>query len=146
METPTVKEVIAFINEGITVKKSQYSGPNKTERDVENVIAKQLRGHYGDVNIHQQYSVGGFLSLKCDIDLFDSQCCGIELKLAKQLLNKSSAKERLLGQALYYSKRCYQNRLIVLVVGTKKEYDTSLKEVQLFLQELGVFFVYKEVE
>ena len=141
---PSISEVLAYLSNCLTVKKTQYYG--KTERDVENVIAKQLREQYGEMNIHRQYSVGGFLGLKCDIDLFDSKCCGIELKLAKQLSASSSAKERLIGQAVYYSKRCYQNKLITLIVGTKKEYDTSLKEVRDFLDELGVYFIFKEVE
>lgn len=140
---PTIEEVQSFIEEGLVIKKNQFYG--KSEREIETIITKQLREQYGDVNIHRQYSVGGFLSLKCDIDLFDSKCCGIELKLAKKLSN-SGSKERLIGQAIYYSKRCYQNKLIVLVVGTKKEYDTSLKEVQQFLKELGVHFMYKEIE
>lgn len=143
-EIPTIEVVEIFIKQELQIKKTQYYG--KTEKEVENVIAKQLREKYGDTNVHRQYSVGGFLSLKCDIDLFDSRCCGIELKLAKQLADSSAGKERLIGQAVYYSRRCYENRLIVLVVGTKKEYDTSLKEVQEFLEELGVHFIFKEVE
>lgn len=142
-DIPSMEEVIGYINSKLQIKKFQYYG--KTETEVERIIAKQLRGHYGDNNVHQQYSVGGFLNLKCDIDLFDSKCCGIELKLASQL-KSSSAKERLIGQAVYYSKRCYQNRQIVLVVGTKKEYDTTIKEVQDFLEEFGVIFIYKEIE
>lgn len=141
---PTLSDVVLYIENNLIVKKTQYYG--KTEREVENVIAKQLREQYGEMNVHRQYSVGGFLGLKCDIDLFDSKCCGIELKLAKQLSDNSSAKERLIGQAIYYSKRCYQDKLIVLVVGTRKEYDTSLKEAQDFLDELGVYFIFKEVE
>lgn len=142
-DIPSVHEIIFYLKNQLQIKKTQYYG--KTEAEVEKVIAKQLREYYGEINVHQQYSVGGFLNLKCDIDLFDNRCCGIELKLAKQLEN-SSAKERLIGQAVYYSKRCYQNRLIVLIVGTKNEYDTTMKEVQDFLEEMGVFFIYKETE
>lgn len=140
---PTLEDVISFLEEGLVVKRSQYNRHN--ERSIEGIITDQLREQYGDINVHRQYNVGGFLSLKCDVDLFDSKCCGIELKLARQLTD-SSTKERLIGQAVYYSKRCYQNKLIVLVVGTKKEYDTSLKEVQMFLKDLGVCLLYKEVE
>lgn len=137
---PSVNEVVLFLRDILVVKKQQY----KTERAVETIVTNQLRETFGDVNVHRQYNVGGFLSLKCDIDLFDSKCCGIELKLAKQLIG-SYAKERLIGQAIYYSKRCYQEKLIILVIGSKKEYDTSLKEVQLFLQDLGIHFIYKEL-
>ncbi|MBR3714222.1 MAG: hypothetical protein IKQ30_01720 [Bacteroidales bacterium] len=140
---PTVRDIISFINDKLVVKKHQYYG--KCETDVENVIAKQLREEYGSTNIHRQYAVGGFLGLKCDLDLFDGKCCGIELKLAKQIVGNSSAYERLLGQALYYSKRCYKENLIVMVVGTAKEFVSTLKEVQSFLEDMGVRFVYKEV-
>ena len=140
---PTVNDVISFLNDKLMVKKHQYYG--KYETDVEYVIAKQLREEFGSTNIHRQYAVGGFLGLKCDLDLFDGKCCGVELKLAKQIIGNSTAYERLLGQAVYYSKRCYKNNLIVLVVGTAKEYVTTLKEVQAFLEDMGVRFVYKEV-
>lgn len=141
---PNTDDIAHFINEYLIVKKSQYYG--KEEKDVQNVIVKQLRNEFGVTNVHSQYNVGGFLGLKCDIDLFDSKCCGIELKLAKQIAgNKNSAYERLIGQVVYYSKRCYDDKLIVLVIGTSKEYDTTLKEVQNFIESLGVRFIFKEV-
>ena len=143
-EMPSINDVIYFLNEILVIKKTQYYG-DKTEKDVENVIARQLCEEYGPTNVHTQYSVGGFLGLKCDIDLFNSKCCGIELKLAKQIAGNSSAYERLIGQVVYYSKRCYKDRLIVLVVGTSKDYNTTLKEVQDFIEGLGVHFVFKEI-
>lgn len=143
-EMPSINDVIYFLKEILVIKKTQYYG-DKEEKDVENVIAKQLREEYGTTNVHTQYSVGGFLGLKCDIDLFNSRCCGIELKLAKQIKGNSSAYERLIGQIVYYSKRCYNDRLIVLVVGTAKDYDATLKEVQNFIESLGIHFVFKEI-
>ena len=83
--------------------------------------------------------------MKCDLDLFDSKCCGIELKLAKQILGNSSSYERMIGQTVYYSKRCYKDNLIVLVVGTPSEYTATLKEVQDIIESLGVRFVFKQV-
>ncbi|MBR4328058.1 MAG: hypothetical protein IKP73_21275 [Bacteroidales bacterium] len=140
---PTVNDVIDFINTKLVVKKHQYYG--KAESEVEYIIAKQLREEYDATNVHRQHSVGGFFGLKCDLDLFDSKCCGIELKLAKQISGNSSAYERLIGQAVYYSKRCYKDNLIVLVVGKDTEYGSSLKEVEGILEELGIHFVYKVV-
>ncbi len=139
---PSVEDVKNYIRRNVKVSKSQY----REEKTVENIIAKQLKEKYGATNVHQQYSVGGFLGLKCDIDLFDGKSCGIELKLAKQLSEGSAAaKERLIGQAVYYSRRCYKGKLIVLVVGTKSEYDSTIKEVRNFLEEFGVHFMYKEL-
>lgn len=139
--------VVCFLKEELTIKKSQYS--SKEEKDVEGTISRQLGEKYGSANVHRQYSVGGFSWMKCDIDLFDSKCCGIELKLAKQFKDNSraSAYERLIGQIVYYSKRCYRDRLIVLVVGYPKDYDAILQEVEKFVRELGlgVHFVFKEV-
>ncbi len=142
---PSIKDVIFFLEEILVIKKSQYYGSYKEEKDVENVIAKQLCGEYGMTNVHTQYSVGGLLGLKCDIDLFDSKCCGIELKLAKQIVGNSSAYERLIGQVVYYSKNRYKDRLIVLVVGTPNEKDPTLDEVQKIIESLGAHFVFKEV-
>ena len=139
---PDITEIKYFIKEHLVLKKSQYYG--KEERDVENTITKQLRDKFGDTNVHSQYSVGGFLALKCDIDLFDSSC-GIELKLAKQIKKKSNAYERLIGQVVYYSKRCYKDKLIIVVIGSSKDYDATLKEVKEFIESLGVHFIFKEV-
>jgi hypothetical protein len=99
-----VELVSEFLKNNVIVKKSQYT----EEKNVENIISKQLNAEFGKV--HQQYSIGGFLGLKCDIDLHDGKV-GIEVKLAK-LLTTSSI-ERLFGQSLYYSRRTYKQNLIV---------------------------------
>ena len=129
--------VIEYIKSSVIVKKSQYT----EERNVENIIAKQLNTEFGKV--HQQYSIGGFLGLKCDIDLHDGQV-GIEIKLAKLLT--TSAIERLFGQSLYYSRRTYKKNLIVMIVGTEKQYTRILDEVKDILSEIGVQFIYLEVK
>lgn len=131
-----VELVSDFIKNNLIVKKSQYT----EEKNVENVIAKQLNAEFGKV--HQQYSIGGFLGLKCDIDLHDGKV-GIEVKLAK-LLTTSSI-ERLFGQSLYYSRRTYKQNLIVLIVGTEKQYNRILDEVSDILNEIGVKFIYLQV-
>lgn len=140
---PSIDDIISFIHEKLVIKKHQYYG--KAEDEVEYYIAKQLREEYGNTNVHRQHSVGGYFGLKCDLDLFDSKCCGIELKLAKQILGNSSSYERMIGQAVYYSRRCYKDNLIVLIVGTPSEYTATLKEVQDIIESLGVRFVFKQV-
>ena len=106
-EMPSINDVIYFLNEILVINSTKDNSETKipTLNDA-NVIARQLCEEYGPTNVHTQYSVGGFLGLKCDIDLFNSKCCGIELKLAKQIAGNSSAYERLIGQVVYYSERC----------------------------------------
>jgi hypothetical protein len=124
--------------DNIVVKKAQYT----SEKNVQSIIAKQLEVQYKD-KIHREYGIGGFLHLKIDIDINDGQV-GIELKMAKEL--NSSNIERLLGQVLYYSKRKYKENLIVLIVGTEKEYDQTIRELKSIIIEQGVKFYYLNVK
>ena len=50
--------------------------------------------------VHSQYSVGGNLGLKVDVDVNES--VGIEIKLAKQIESSTANMMRLFGQAVYY--------------------------------------------
>lgn len=145
---PSVEDIINFIHEEIRAPRYAYYREDNPEKAMENALAKQFAEKYGKHNVTQQYSVGGFLSLKCDIDLFDRKCCGIELKLAKQLKNSATAMQRVIGQVVYYSRRCYQNSgLILLIVGTEKELDSKLNELRTFIEEFpNTYFVYKQVE
>lgn len=148
IEIPSVETIIQLIREEIRAPRYVYYKDDNPEKAMENVLAKQFAEKFGKHNVTQQYSVGGFLSLKCDIDLFDRKCCGIELKLAKQLKNSATAMQRVIGQIVYYSRRCYQeNGLILLVVGTEKELDSKLDELRKFVEEFpNVFFVYKQAQ
>lgn len=145
---PSVEDIINFIHEEIRAPRYAYYREDNPEKAMENALAKQFAEKYGKHNVTQQYSVGGFLSLKCDIDLFDRKCCGIELKLAKQLKNSATAMQRVIGQVVYYSRRCYQNSgLILLIVGPEKELDSKLNELRTFIEEFpNTYFVYKQVE
>ena len=131
-----VSTVINVIN-SMVVKKSLYT----SEKKVEDFICSELENAIGKA--HSQYNIGGYLGLRVDIDLGDGQV-GIELKLAKEL--NTANIERLFGQVVYYSKRVYKDKLIVVVVGTDKEYTQIVKEVEKFINELGVTFVYKQIQ
>ncbi len=131
-----VENVTYYIEKEVVVKKSQYT----TESNVERIIANQLEDRFGKV--HRQYSIGGYLGLKCDIDIHDGKV-GIEIKLANQLTTSNI--ERLFGQILYYSRRTYKQNLIVLVVGTEKEADRKVEEIADIINELGLKFIYLEV-
>ena len=133
-----VPDVLSKLKE-VELKKAQYT----TEKKVEDIIVTHLNDKIG--RAHAQYNIGGYLGLKVDIDLGDGQV-GIELKLAKELGDNASNIERLFGQVIYYSKRRYKDKLIVLVVGTEKEQTQVMKEIEKFVTELGVFFHYLTVK
>jgi hypothetical protein len=132
-----VSTVVNEIN-SMKIKKALYT----SEKKVEDYICSELNKATGKA--HSQYNIGGYLGLRVDIDLGDGQV-GIELKLAKELSAANNI-ERLFGQVIYYSKRVYKDKLIVVVVGTDKEYTQVVKEVEKFITELGVTFLYKQVE
>ena len=132
-----VETVVNEINT-MVIKKALYT----SEKKVEDFICAELSNTIG--RAHSQYNIGGYLGLRVDIDLGDGQV-GIELKLAKELSAANNI-ERLFGQVIYYSKRVYKDKLIVVVIGTDKEYTQIVKEVEKFINELGVKFVYKLIQ
>ena len=79
-----------------------------------------------------------------DVDMFNGTY-GIELKVAEQLIKSATNVERLLGQVIYYNKRRYHGNMIVLVVGKATEYNSAIKELVEFIEELGVHFIYKAI-
>lgn len=109
-----------------------------SEVDFEKFISDQLAQVYGKDQIHRQYSVGGFLALKTDIDIGNGQV-GIELKVADKLT--ASEMQRLVGQVLYYKKRFYNDNLLVLI-GSKTPINSTLKELKEFIEELEVTVVF----
>ncbi len=115
----------------------------RTEKTAENLILKKLREEFPETNFAQQYSVGGYLGLKVDIDV-DNGDIGIEIKLAKQLQNSAANIQRLFGQVVYYSEKKYDDALVVLIIGSKKlKEEPFMKELTEFLEEkLDVTVVY----
>ena len=125
--TITVSKVLEVLDD-LKISLSQYT----TEKNVENILAKYIDQYF---YVHRQYNIGGFLGLKIDLDI--NETVGIELKLAKELTTTNI--ERLLGQVIYYSKRKYGEKLIVLIVRTSKEVNTRIMdELEEIIQELGV--------
>ena len=133
------RQVSTVVNEikSMVIKKTTQVN----EKKVEDFICSELDKSIGKA--HSQYNIGGYLGLRVDIDLGDGQV-GIELKLAKEL--NTQGIERLFGQVIYYSKRVYKDKLIVVVVGSDKEYTQIVREVEKFINELGVTFLYKPIQ
>lgn len=114
----------------------------KTEKDAEEDISQYLLNYYRDVM--NQYSLGGMLGLKIDVDINDGKF-GIEIKLADSLLNKPSSSSeifRMIGQAVYYSKKRYGPNFILAIVGTKDDIDEPvLREAFSFLESINIRIV-----
>lgn len=119
-----------------------YSKNYPTEKECEETILKHLRNKSGYNNVHKQFSVGGNLALKIDLDI--DERIGVEIKLAEELMSATTS-QRLLGQVLYYSKRKYMFNLIVLVIGPNKmQNEPIIKELKTLIEEdLGLTFMYK---
>jgi hypothetical protein len=109
----------------------------RSEADVEEVVAGHLGPRFQAVC--QQYSVGGMLGLKIDLDIGDGKV-GVELKLAGAILENTNEFHRLIGQAIYYDYRRYHGNLIVCLAGRRGNDEDPLIQ-DLFLV-LGAYSIY----
>ncbi len=115
---PTKDNVIACLRE--------LRLPNRalrSEADVEEVVASYLAPRFQSVC--QQYSIGGMLGLKVDLDIGDGRV-GVELKLADSILGKTNEFHRLIGQAVYYDYRRYHGNLILCIAGRRGDDEDPL--------------------
>jgi len=126
---------VAQVLENILIPKSKL---NK-EADLEYFLGWELAHVFGKDNLSNQYSVGGFLALKTDLDVGNGKV-GIELKIADNL--SATDMQRLIGQALYYKKRFYKENLLVLIA-SKYSMPSHIKELSDFITELGIKVIYK---
>ena len=112
----------------------------KSERTVEGLVVDHLKKKYK--RVHSQYSVGGNLGLKVDVDVNES--VGIEIKLAKQIDSSTANMMRLFGQAVYYSRRKYgKENMLVLIVGNEKYKNSErFKELFKYLEKEDISYYY----
>ena len=109
------------------------------EKNVEKIIAQALEAVFPLVA--RQYNIGGYLGLKTDIDVGNGKV-GLEIKLVKALESAATI-QRLFGQAIYYHKRVYTGRLLIVVVGSEaQEKQPFLSEMREFIEEIGVKYLY----
>jgi hypothetical protein len=127
-------ENVITVLENLVVLKRRLS----SEADLERFIAVQLAYVFGKEKVSTQYSVGGFLALKTDIDIGNGQV-GIELKVADNL--GATDMQRLIGQVIYYRKRFYNNNLLVFIAG-RNSISSHLTELKGFIEELGIKVIY----
>lgn len=128
---PTIDNVIQNLQK-LRIEKRKI----RDEKDAEDRIGDYLALFYKDVM--SQFSIGGNLSLKIDLDINNSKV-GIEVKLSESLLNNTSEMFRLIGQAIFYKNRRYHDNLIITVVGNKDDLDEPvINETFAFLEEFGI--------
>lgn len=127
------ENVITILDNLIILKRRLTS-----EADLERYLANQLAFVFGKEKVSTQYSVGGFLALKTDIDIGNGQV-GIELKIADNL--SATDMQRLIGQVIYYKKRFYNNNLLVFIAG-RNSISSHFKELKDFIEELGIKVIY----
>ena len=109
-----------------------------SEADFEKFVTEQLADIFGKERVHRQYSVGGFLALKTDIDVGNGQV-GIELKIADNL--SATDMQRLIGQVVYYKRRFYNSNLLLFFV-SKSTINPTIKELKDFVEELGTTVIF----
>lgn len=131
--TISLENVISVLENLIVLKRRLGA-----ESDFEKFTADQLMYIFGKEKVARQYSVGGFLALKTDIDVGNGQV-GIELKIADHL--SATDMQRLIGQVLYYKKRFYNNNLLVFLA-SRSSISSHIKELKDFVEELGVKVIY----
>jgi hypothetical protein len=108
------------------------------EVDFEKFVTEQLAYIFGKEHVHRQYSIGGFLALKTDIDVGNGQV-GIELKIADNL--SATDMQRLIGQVVYYKRRFYNNNLLLFIV-SRSTINPTVKELKDFVEELGTTVIF----
>lgn len=113
----------------------------KTEAVFEKYVAEQLEIIFCKEHVQRQYSIGGILALKADIDIGNGQV-GIELKIAENLT--ASEMQRLVGQVVYYKEKFYKKNLLIYIV-SKSALHAKLNELKQFLEELGATVVFTTV-
>ncbi|HEX7413755.1 MAG TPA: hypothetical protein VF411_06875 [Bacteroidia bacterium] len=112
----------------------------KAELNLEVFLHDRLSIIFGKERVYRQYSVGGFLALKTDIDIGNGQV-GIELKIADHLT--ATEMQRMIGQVVYYKKRYYNNNLIVYIA-SKSSLTATIKELKEFMEELGTTVIFSQ--
>ena len=148
MEKISIESLIQYLKEDVVfspsiLRATEYANESKEKR-VQKSLFKQLVGNLEKTDIAIEYVIGGHWKMAIDVDLFNGTY-GIELKVAEQLIKSATNVERLLGQVVYYNNRRYHGNMIVMVVGKTSEYNSAIKELGEFIQELGVHFIYKAV-
>ena len=114
-----------------------------SEADAELYLASALSDQFAKVRT--QAPVPDHFGHRIDIDIQDGQF-GLEVKWAGAVIESPSEAYRLLGQALYYDRRRYAGRLLVVIVGPEKmQQHPVIAEVSDLLDVLGVARLYLSI-
>jgi hypothetical protein len=114
----------------------------KTEAQAEDIVSEYLEESF-DI-VARQYHLEGFRGQKIDIDIGRGSV-GVEVKLAKSLLENIGEVYRCIGQAVVYLDKQYKDNLILVIVGTEKEiHHHEIDEITDILSDLGVSCIFTE--
>ena len=133
------QEYLEPTKDNIVFHLKQLKIPSRKARN-EPVVRDKIGDHLAQAfeDVVAEYYIGGYLGLKIDLDIGNGKA-GIEVKLVNSLLNSASEIQRMIGQSIYYQKKCYLGNLLVAVVGRKEDIDDPiLKETYSFLRDFGI--------
>ena len=104
-------QVVRKSNAYTDLELPRFGGRVRTaiDRRPRGALMRRFRG------VSTQYSLGGYFGHRIDIVLGDGKI-GVEVKLARAVLNSSSEVYRAIGQAIVYSHRKVVGRLVVAIV------------------------------
>lgn len=129
---------VMYILENCFIQKKHI----REEKNLEAYIFSWLAHIYGLDRTKRQYSIGGFFGFKTDIDLNNGKI-GLELKVFDKMSSRDI--QRMFGQLIYYRNRVYNDNLILLICGSIQK-TPVLSEIESFLKELNIRFVYRTAE
>ena len=126
-------------------KLSRDYSEDLTERKIQSELYKYLSSKYETVTT--EYSLEGKNISRIDIDIGDGNA-GIELKIAKKLINNAQSTDRLVGQLKkYYQKRYKNGNLFLIIVGTETEFSNSIfKEIKSHAKDYKTHVDFLDVE
>lgn len=130
------KENVKILLRDLLIPKRKLS----SEADLEKFTATYLSKIFGKERVHRQFSVGGFLALKTDLDIGNGQV-GVELKVTNKLT--ATEMQRMIGQIVYYQKRFYGDNLLVLLA-SRQPVSAVQAELISFMEELGTAVVFNQ--
>jgi hypothetical protein len=144
LQAASIDDVICKIEEETTIPASLVTplGDEKNDKRVQNFICELLKKEYGAENVNTDYSLGGALGLKSEIDMYNGKIAIIAVPAYK--LTSAPKIERLVGKAVCYMHSKYDENVLVLVVGKSSEKNETIEALEKIIDDEALYFLYKE--